>query len=115
MDGYVMVGGTSRRLRRRRSPTACLTNPRCLCGSGEHWPSTFCCQISTTGSRRCTRHFLAADGAHPRLSKEGIMAQVVTDADTTASPERVLAALTDFSPQRLELWPNIDRNLYKVN
>jgi hypothetical protein len=43
------------------------------------------------------------------------MAHVVTDVDTTASPERVLAALTDFSPRRLELWPNIDRKYYKVN
>src|SRR6185369_3145498 len=42
------------------------------------------------------------------------MAHVVVDADTTASPERVLDALTDFSPHRLELWPNIDRNYYKV-
>ena len=42
------------------------------------------------------------------------MAHVITDADTTASPERVIAALTDFSPRRLELWPNIDRSLYKV-
>ena len=42
------------------------------------------------------------------------MAHVITDADTTASPERVIAALTDFSPHRLELWPNIDPSLYKV-
>lgn len=42
------------------------------------------------------------------------MAHVVTDVDTTASPERVLDALTDFSPRRLELWPNIDRKYYKV-
>jgi hypothetical protein len=42
------------------------------------------------------------------------MAHVVVDADTTASPERVLDALTDFSPHRLELWPNIDRTYYKV-
>jgi hypothetical protein len=42
------------------------------------------------------------------------MAHVVTDADTTASPERVLDALTDFSPRRLDLWPNIDRKYYKV-
>jgi len=42
------------------------------------------------------------------------MAHVVTDADTTASPEQVIGALTDFSPRRLDLWPNIDRNFYKV-
>jgi hypothetical protein len=43
------------------------------------------------------------------------MAHVVTEVDTTASPERVIDALTDFSPRRLELWPNIDRKYYKVN
>jgi hypothetical protein len=43
------------------------------------------------------------------------MAHVVTDADTTASPERVIDALTDFSPRRLELWPNIDRKYYEVS
>lgn len=43
------------------------------------------------------------------------MAHVVTDADTTASPEKVLAALTDFSERRLELWPNIDRDYFNVS
>jgi hypothetical protein len=43
------------------------------------------------------------------------MAHVVTEMDTTASPERVIDALTDFSPRRLELWPNIDRKYYKVD
>src|SRR6478672_878186 len=42
------------------------------------------------------------------------MAHVVTDVDTSASPEQVLDALTDFSPRRLELWPNIDRGYYKL-
>ena len=41
------------------------------------------------------------------------MAHVVVDADTTASPERVVGALTDFSPRRLEIWPNIDRTYFK--
>jgi hypothetical protein len=43
------------------------------------------------------------------------MAHVVTEVDTTASPDRVMAALTDFSPHRLELWPNIDRNYFNVS
>lgn len=43
------------------------------------------------------------------------MAHVITELDTTASPERVIAALTDFSPRRLDLWPNIDRKYYRVN
>jgi hypothetical protein len=42
------------------------------------------------------------------------MAHVVTDLETTASPERVIGALTDFSPRRFELWPNVDRNYFKL-
>lgn len=42
------------------------------------------------------------------------MAHVVTDLDTTASPERVIGALTDFSPRRFDLWPNVDRNYFKL-
>jgi Polyketide cyclase / dehydrase and lipid transport len=48
------------------------------------------------------------------LREEGVMAHVVTERDTSASPERVLRALTDFSPKRLELWPNIDRRYFEV-
>jgi hypothetical protein len=36
------------------------------------------------------------------------MAHVIADRDTSASPDQVIAALTDFSPKRLELWPNLD-------
>jgi polyketide cyclase/dehydrase/lipid transport protein len=42
------------------------------------------------------------------------MAHVVTDIDTTVSPERVIGALTDFSPRRFDLWPNSDRNYFKL-
>ena len=42
------------------------------------------------------------------------MAHVITDRDTTASPERVIGALTDFSPKRFDLWPNIDRKYYEL-
>jgi hypothetical protein len=42
------------------------------------------------------------------------MAHVVAEADTAASPEQVIDALTDFSARRLELWPNIDRRYYKL-
>jgi hypothetical protein len=42
------------------------------------------------------------------------MAHVVTDVDTTASPERVIEALTDFSSRRMKLWPNIDPKYFKV-
>ena len=43
------------------------------------------------------------------------MAHVVADRDTRATPREVIGALTDFSDQRLELWPNIDRKYYKVH
>jgi hypothetical protein len=42
------------------------------------------------------------------------MAHVETDLDTTASPERVISALTDFSPRRFDLWPNVDRDYFKL-
>ena len=42
------------------------------------------------------------------------MAHVVTDIDTTASSERVIDALTDFSPRRFALWPNVDRKYFEV-
>ena len=35
--------------------------------------------------------------------------------DTTVSPDRVLAALTDFSDKRPEIWPTISRTYYKVH
>jgi hypothetical protein len=42
------------------------------------------------------------------------MAHVVTELDTTASPARVMRALTDFSPRRFELWPNVKRDYFKL-
>ncbi len=42
------------------------------------------------------------------------MAHVATDLDTTASPERVIRALTDFSPRRFDLFPNVDRHYFKL-
>jgi hypothetical protein len=42
------------------------------------------------------------------------MAHVIADRDTAASPELVLAALTDFSSKRLDLWPNLDGKYYEV-
>ena len=34
---------------------------------------------------------------------------------TTVAPERIIGALTDFTQKRLELWPNIDPQYYKVH
>ncbi len=42
------------------------------------------------------------------------MAHVVTELDTTASPERVIGALTDFSTRRFDLFPNVDRKYFKL-
>ena len=42
------------------------------------------------------------------------MAHVVADRDTTASPERVIGALTDFSSKRFDLWPNLDRRYFEL-
>ena len=43
------------------------------------------------------------------------MAHVSADTDTTASAQTVIGALTDFSEERVALWPNIDRKYYKVH
>jgi hypothetical protein len=40
--------------------------------------------------------------------------QVQLDVDTTLPPERVRAALIDFSDRRPDIWPGIDRSLYEV-
>jgi hypothetical protein len=42
------------------------------------------------------------------------MAHVTTDLDTAASPDRVIHALTDFSPKRLDLWPALDPKYFKL-
>jgi hypothetical protein len=44
------------------------------------------------------------------------MAQVEFDVRSgSVSPERFIAALTDFSPKRAELWPNIDEQHLTVH
>jgi len=43
------------------------------------------------------------------------MAHVSADMDTTLPAPTVLGALTDFSEERVALWPNIDRKYYKVH
>ncbi len=34
---------------------------------------------------------------------------------TPVAPERIVSAFTDFTPQRLQLWPNIDPRYYEVH
>jgi hypothetical protein len=42
------------------------------------------------------------------------MARVTFDMQTSLTPEKVLAMLTDFSTRRPELWPTLARELYEV-
>lgn len=36
-------------------------------------------------------------------------------ANTPVAPEQIINALTDFSPRRLQTWPNIDQRYYQVH
>jgi hypothetical protein len=36
------------------------------------------------------------------------------EVDTNVPPEQMIAALTDFTENRLRLWPTIDKRYYKV-
>jgi len=42
------------------------------------------------------------------------MAKLELDVDTSLTPERVMAALLDFSSRRPEIWPGIEPSLYEV-
>jgi hypothetical protein len=43
------------------------------------------------------------------------MPRIEFDVRTDVSPDRFIAALTDFSPKRAEIWPNIDSEHLKVH
>jgi hypothetical protein len=43
------------------------------------------------------------------------MAKLSYTVETEVEPERVLAAATEFSERRLELWPGIDPDRYRVH
>jgi hypothetical protein len=43
------------------------------------------------------------------------MPRIAFDLTTGVSPDRFIAALTDFSPARAEIWPNIDAQHLKVH
>src|SRR5215469_4133883 len=49
-----------------------------------------------------------------RRIDEGEMPKVSFDFRTAVSPERVIAMLTDFSPNRPEVWPMLAPELYEV-
>jgi hypothetical protein len=42
------------------------------------------------------------------------VARVEFTVESDLPPERVLAAATDFSERRPDLWPNLSRRFYKV-
>lgn len=42
------------------------------------------------------------------------MPKIELDLESSLPPERVLAALLDFSPKRPEIWPGIDPSQYEV-
>jgi hypothetical protein len=43
------------------------------------------------------------------------MPKIEYSAESSAPPERVLAAATDFTERRPEIWPNISRKFYVVH
>jgi hypothetical protein len=43
------------------------------------------------------------------------MARVHFELETSLAPQAVLGVLTDFSERRAEVWPNIDRDHFKVH
>jgi hypothetical protein len=43
------------------------------------------------------------------------MAKLSYTVETGVEPERILAAATEFSERRLELWPGIDPNVYRLH
>jgi hypothetical protein len=43
------------------------------------------------------------------------VARIHYEADGPVPPERFIAALTDFSDRRPELWPGLDANYFKVH
>jgi hypothetical protein len=50
-----------------------------------------------------------------RRIDEGEMPKVSFDLRTAVPPERVMAMLTDFSPNRPEIWPMLAPELYEVH
>jgi hypothetical protein len=49
------------------------------------------------------------------MQKEWAVARIHYEADGPVPPERFIAALTDFSDRRPELWPGLDAKFFKVH
>jgi hypothetical protein len=43
------------------------------------------------------------------------MPRIHFDVNTSLSPDQVLAVLTDFSPRRADVWPNIDKEHLQIH
>jgi hypothetical protein len=58
----------------------------------------------------------ARRGAESAIDQPGgsIMTRFEVDFETKLSPERVVEALTDFSPRRPEVWTGLSREFYQV-
>src|SRR6266705_3036014 len=56
----------------------------------------------------------ASDERHIAGRGGSSMPKVELDIETSVSPERVQAALLDFSERRPEMWPGIEPSLYEV-
>jgi|GEM_PF-239281 len=54
-----------------------------------------------------------ADAATPAY--HAVMAKIHYEADGAVSADRFIAALTDFSPNRPDLWPSLDMKYYKLH
>jgi hypothetical protein len=51
----------------------------------------------------------------PVSDRGGPMPKIEFDVTSGVAPERFIGALTDFSPKRAEIWPNIDEQHLKVH
>jgi hypothetical protein len=49
------------------------------------------------------------------MPRETTVAKIHYEADGAVSAERFIAALTDFSERRPELWPNLDAKYYELH
>jgi hypothetical protein len=59
-------------------------------------------------------HQIAASWGRRTEQEERPMAQFTVGIETTATPEKVREALTDFTDRRTEIWPGLSKQHYAV-
>jgi hypothetical protein len=59
--------------------------------------------------------YVGISAPHAGTDFDDRMPRVTFDIHTSLPPERVMSMLTDFSPRRLDLWPMLAPELYKVH